>query len=176
MRNIAKLILPVAAVLLTCSAHADICADLRAMQQQAPSHFDGWKKDGQDSVVKGDKRGPVYLSNFMLDGAEVCTISSNSSVYSCVWRLASPADLGRAYQRMVNDIKACAPLGKEPAGIIADEPQQRSQGDLRQVTEVTGFDYADVEATVLVGQMQLTGPKGLARNELKFSFSHPQAR
>jgi hypothetical protein len=133
-------------------------ADLRAIHQQSQSHFDGWKKDGPDSVMKGDKRGPVYLSNFMLDGAESCAISDNSTVYTCIWRYATPAEMGRAYQRLVNDVKACAPLAKEPAGIIADEPQERRQGDLRQVTEVTGLDYADADVTVLIGQMQLTGP------------------
>ncbi|WP_075257760.1 vesicle formation protein [Herbaspirillum camelliae] len=176
MRTFTKLLLALFTALVASTAHADICADLRAIHQQSQSRFDGWKKDGPDSVMKDDKRGPIYLSNFMLDGAQSCAIADNSSVYTCIWRYPTPADMGRAYQRLVNDVKACAPLAKEPPGIIADEPQERRQGDLRQITEVTGLDYADAEVTILIGQMQLTGPQGLARNELKLSFSRQRPR
>ncbi|WP_237772459.1 vesicle formation protein [Herbaspirillum robiniae] len=160
MKNI---IVSLAAGLLSINlAHADICADMRAINTQAQTHFDGWKKDRNDKV---------YGSNFMLDGAESCTISGNSDGYACVWKFATPADLGRAYQKMVGEIKACAPLEKEAPGIVNDKPEDKSQGNLRRELEVTGFDYADAQALVMIGSMQLTGAKaGLSRNELKFSF------
>ncbi|WDZ94690.1 vesicle formation protein [Herbaspirillum sp. WKF16] len=166
MKNI---IVSLAAGLLSINlAHADICADMRAINTQALSHFDGWK---------GARNERAYASNYMLDGAQGCAISGNSDGYSCVWTFATPADLGRAYQKMVGDIKACAPLEKEEPGILADKPEDRSQGELRRQLEVTGFDYADARALVMVGSMQLTGAKaGLSRNELKFSFIKSSAR
>jgi hypothetical protein len=163
MRAIGKVIASMAAGLLWPGlAHADICADMRAIHAQAQSHFDGWKKDrGQGA----------YGAAFMLDGAADCSIGADSNGYSCVWKFATPVDMGRAYVRMVDEIKACPPLLKEQPAILNEKPDDRSQGDLRRSMEVTGFDYADAEVTVLVGQMQLTGAKaGLARNELKFSF------
>ncbi|KAF1035198.1 MAG: hypothetical protein GAK35_04217 [Herbaspirillum frisingense] len=173
MRAMKSIIVSLAAGLLSINAaHADICADMRTVYQQSQSHFDGWKKEGADS---GGKAGIAYPATFMLDGADSCSISGNSSSYSCIWRFTTPADLGRAYQRMVNDIKACPPLVKAEAGILADKPQERTQGDLRQTMEVTGFDFADAEATLLLGQMQITGPRGLSRNELKLTFSRSAA-
>lgn len=177
MRIITRFLSPLALALCCLpAAHADICADLRTLQQQSQSHFDGLKKEGNDPAVKGPRGAPVYLSNFMLDGAQSCTISADPEVYSCQWRFASPAELGAAYQRMVNAVKACPPLAKDAPAVIADAPRERARGDLRQVLEVTGFDYADAQITVLLGQMQISGPNGVARNELKLSFSRSGAQ
>lgn len=169
MRAMKNIVATLAAGLLAAgAAHADICADMRAVNAQAASHFDGWKKDRNDTA---------YGSNYMLDGADSCAISGNSDRYSCVWKFATPADLGRAYQKMVGDIKACPPLEKEQPGIVADKPEDRSQGELRRQLDVTGFDYADAQALVMIGSMQLTGAKaGLSRNELKFSFIKSSGR
>jgi len=146
-------------------AHADLCSDLRAVHAQSRSHFDGWKKEGGGS-------GKPYAATFVLDRADSCSIAADSGSYSCTWRLASPADLGRAYQRMVDDITACAPLGTQAPAIVRDEPAEREQGKLRQSMAVTGFDFADIEATVLVGRMQVSGAAPeVSRNELKLTFS-----
>jgi hypothetical protein len=154
-------------------AHADICADMGAAYQQSQSHFDGWKKEGKEGV------GKEYGSNFLLDGARSCAISGDSAGYSCVWRFATPVELGQAYQRMVGEIKACQPLLKQAPGIINDKPEERTQGNLRRSMEVTGFDYGDAGVVVMVGQMQVTSIQSgtnVSRNELKFSFVRAAAR
>ncbi|MBP0599745.1 vesicle formation protein [Herbaspirillum sp. LeCh32-8] len=169
MQAIKMLTLSLAAGLLSINlAHADVCADIRAINAQAQSHFDGWKKEGADRT---------YASNFMLDGADSCSIGGNSNSYSCVWKFATPVDLGRAYAKMVGEIKACPPLEKEAPGIVNDKPDDKTQGDLRRQLEVTGFDYGDAQALVMIGSMQLTGGKtGVSRNELKFSFVKSSGR
>lgn len=169
MQALKTLTISLAAGLLSINlAHADVCADIRAIDAQAQSHFDGWKKE------RGDK---AYASNFMLDGADSCAIGANSNSYSCVWKFATPVDLGRAYARMVGDIKACPPLAKEAPGIVNDKPDEKTQGDLRRQLEVTGFDYGDAQVLVMIGSMQLTGAKtGVSRNELKLTFVKSSGR
>ncbi|WP_290968557.1 vesicle formation protein [Herbaspirillum sp.] len=155
-------------------ARADICADLGAIHTQSQSHFDGWKKEGAEGAA-----GKEYDSNFLLDGARSCAISRDSAGYSCIWRFATPAELGQAYQRMVGEIKACQPLLKQAPGIISDKPEERIQGNLRRTMEVTGFDYGDAGVVVMLGQMQITSIQSgtnVSRNELKFSFVRAAAR
>ncbi|MBB5392175.1 MULTISPECIES: vesicle formation protein [unclassified Herbaspirillum] len=157
-------------------AHADICADMGAIYSQSQSHFDGWKKEATEGTEGARKE---YGSSFQLDGARSCAISGDSAGYSCIWRLATPAELGQAYQRMVDGIKACPPLLKQAPGIINDKPQERLQGNLRRAMEVTGFDYGDAGVVVMVGQMQVTSIQSgtnVSRNELKFSFVRAAAR
>lgn len=154
-------------------AHADICADMGAIHTQSQSHFDGWKKEGAAGAAR------EYASNFLLDGARSCVISGDSAGYSCTWRFATPAELGQAYQRMVSQVKACQPLSKQAPGIINDKPEERTQGNLRRVMEVTGFDYGDAGVVVMVGQMQTNSTQSgdnLSRNELKFSFVRSAGR
>lgn len=168
MKNLAALL--ATGALSTGLAHADICADMGAIHTQSQSHFDGWKKEGA---------AKEYPSNFLLDGARSCVISGDSAGYSCTWRFANPAELGQAYQRMVSQIKACPPLSKQAPGIINDKPEERTQGNLRRVMEVTGFDYGDAGVVVMVGQMQTSSTQSgdnLSRNELKFSFVRAAGR
>ncbi|MCA1327115.1 vesicle formation protein [Herbaspirillum sp. alder98] len=148
-------------------AHADICADLRVIQSQSKSHFDGWKKE---SVEEGARR--QFSSSFVLDGATRCVIGGNSTHYSCVWQLASPTELRSAYARMVEQVKACPPLGKELPAILNDQPEERTRDGVRQTMEITGFDFADAEVTVLVGRLEVSGGKpAQTSNQLRFSFA-----
>lgn len=161
-----KILLPLAAglaVLMGSQAvWADTCADLRAIHTQSASHFDGWKKD----PIPGG-----YASAFLLDGASSCEVSGDSTGYSCVWKMRSPAELGSAYSRLAAEVRACPPLVKQEPGIINDKPDARQQKGVRQELEITGFDYGDAGVIVMVGQMRASAPAGgQARNELKFSF------
>jgi hypothetical protein len=165
--RISRLGLLLMAALAPSLAHADICADLRVIQSQSGSHFDGWKKE---PVEEGARR--QFSSSFLLDGASSCVIGGNSTHYSCVWQLASPAELRSAYARMVEQVKACPALNKDLPAILNDQPQERTQGGLRQTMEITGFDFADAEVTVLIGRLEVSGDKpAQSSNQLRFSFA-----
>jgi hypothetical protein len=174
MRTISKLLLPLLPHWWP-ARRTPTSADLRAIHQQSQSHFDGWKKDGPDSVMKGDKRGPVYLSNFMLDGAKAAPSADNSTVYTCIWRYATPAEMGRAYQRLVNDVKACAPLAKEPPASSPTSRRNAARATCARSPKSPGWtmpmrrDGADRTDAA-------DRSRGVARNELKLSFSRPQPR
>lgn len=162
MHAMKKISFVLAGLLSASFAHADICGDLRAINTQAASHFDGWKKDSADGA---------FTSNFQLDRTSNCTIGKNSDSYSCSWVYANEAEQNDAYRRLIDHIKSCPALVKDAPAIISDEPSERTQGSLRQTIEVTGFDYADAEVMVMIGKMRTTGAKAdLSRNELKFSF------
>lgn len=169
--RINKLGLLLLAGLASSVAHADICADLRVIQEQSRNHFDGWKKD---PVEEGARR--QFSSSFMLDGASSCVIGGNSTHYSCVWQLASPTELRGAYARMVEQVKACPALNRDLPAILNEQPQERTQGGLRQSMEITGFDFADAEVTVLVGRLEVSGGKpAQSSNQLRFSFARSGA-